>query len=54
MLWYSVLFTVESFNIFALFPFYILVLYVLGNDALISKGSSMQNQTFMYLVPHLH
>ena len=29
-------FTVESFNIFALFPFYILVLYVLGNDALIS------------------
>ena len=48
LLWYSVLFTVESLSLL-----YLLVmfdLYVLGDDALISKGSFMQTKYLCVLI----
>ena len=44
LLWYSVLFTVDSISLLYL------DLYDLGDDALISKGSFMQTKYLCYLI----
>ena len=43
LLWYSVVFTVQSLSLLYRFFFY-LYLYVLGDDALISYGPFMQHK----------
>ena len=50
---YSVLFTVESLSLLFLLVIY-LDLYVLGDDALISKGYFMQTKYIMCLNPQMN
>ena len=48
LLWYSVLFTVESLSLLYLLLYH--DLYVLGDDALISSGSLIQTKYLCVLI----